>query len=90
MSYWHQIYPNRIYDISYEELTINQEKETRGLLDYCNLDWDQNCLKFHENKRDVNTASALQVRKKMYQGSSDAWKKYEKFLEPLVKSLKDY
>jgi tetratricopeptide (TPR) repeat protein len=90
MSYWHQIYPNRIYDISYEELTINQEKETRDLLDYCNLDWDQNCLKFHENKRDVNTASALQVRKKMYQGSSDAWKKYEKFLEPLVKSLKDY
>ena len=90
MSYWHQIYPNKIYDISYEELTINQEKETRGLLDYCNLDWDQNCLKFHENKRDVNTASALQVRKKMYQGSSDVWRKYEKFLEPLVKSLKEY
>ena len=80
----------KIYDISYEELTINQEQETKGLLDFCNLDWDQNCLKFHENKRDVNTASALQVRKKMYQGSSDAWKKYEKFLEPLVKSLKDY
>ena len=90
MSFWHQIYPNKIYDISYEELTNNQEKETRDLLDYCNLDWDQNCLKFHENKLDVNTASALQVRKKMYQGSSDAWKKYEKFLEPLVKSLKEY
>ena len=90
MSYWHQIYPNQIYDIFYEELTTNQEKETRDLLDYCNLDWDHNCLKFYENKRDVNTASALQVRKKMYQGSSDAWKKYEKFLEPLVKSLKEY
>lgn len=90
MSYWHQIYPNQIYDISYEELTTNQEKETRDLLDYCNLEWDHNCLKFYENKRDVNTASALQVRKKMYQGSSDAWKKYEKFLEPLVKSLKEY
>ena len=86
----HKKYPNKIYDLSYEELTINQEKETRGLLDYCNLDWDQNCLKFHENKRDVNTASALQVRKKMYQGSSDVWRKYEKFLEPLVKSLKEY
>ena len=60
------------------------------MLDYCNLDWDQNCLKFYENKRDVNTASALQVRKKMYQGSSDVWRKYEKFLEPLVKSLKEY
>lgn len=90
MDYWHKIYPNKIYDISYEELTINQEKETKALLKYCNLEWDQNCLNFHENKRDVNTASAVQVRKKMYQGSSDDWKKYEKFLEPLVKSLKDY
>ena len=89
MDYWHQIYPNQIYDISYEELTINQEKETKALLKYCNLEWDQNCLNFHQNTRDVNTASAVQVRKKMYQGSSDAWKKYEKFLKPLVKSLKD-
>ena len=90
MDYWHKIYPNKIYDISYEELTTNQEKETSELLKYCNLDWDKNCLNFHQNMRDVNTASAIQVRKKMYQGSSDAWKKYEKFLEPLVKSLKDY
>ncbi len=90
MDYWHQIYPNQIYDISYEELTINQEKETKALLKYCNLEWDQNCLNFHQNTRDVNTASAVHVRKKMYQGSSDAWKKYEKFLKPLVKSLKDH
>ena len=90
MSYWHKLYPGKIYDLSYEELTVNQEKETRKLLDYCDLDWDEKCLNFQDNKRDVNTASVLQVRKKMYQGSSDAWKKYEKFLEPLVKSLKEY
>ena len=90
MDYWHKIYPNKIYDISYEELTTNQEKETRELLKYCNLDWDKNCLNFHQNMRDVNTASAVQVRKKMYQGSSDAWKKYEEFLKPLVTSLKDH
>ena len=32
--------------ISYEELTINQEKETQKLLNYCELDWDENCLNF--------------------------------------------
>ena len=90
MDYWHKIYPNKIYDISYEELTINQEKETIDLLDYCNLKWDKNCLNFHENRRDVNTASAIQVRKKMYQGSSEVWKKYEEYLKPLVESLKEY
>tara|TARA_B110000008_G_scaffold276479_1_gene315843 strand:- start:242 stop:2059 length:1818 start_codon:yes stop_codon:yes gene_type:complete len=90
MSYWHKLYPGKIYDLSYEELTVNQEKETRKLLDYCDLDWDEKCLNFQDNKRDVNTASVLQVRKKMYQGSSDAWKKYEEYLKPLVKSLKDH
>ena len=87
MNYWKNLYPGKIYDLSYEELTKNQEKETRKLLDYCDLNWDQNCLKFHENKRDVQTASALQVRKKIYQGSSNAWKKYQDYLKPLIKSL---
>ena len=70
--------------------TTNQEEETRKLLKYCDLEWDENCLSFHENERAVKTASALQVRKKMYQGSSEAWKKYESYLEPLLKGLKSY
>ena len=87
MNYWKNLYPGKIYDLSYEELTKNQEMETRKLIKYCDLNWDQNCLKFHENKRDVQTASALQVRKKIYQGSSNDWKKYQDYLKPLVKSL---
>jgi len=88
MTFWHELFPNKIYDISYEELTLNQEEETRKLLEYCDLDWDENCLNFHENKRAVKTASAFQVRKKMYQGSSEAWKKYEEYLKPLLNELK--
>jgi tetratricopeptide (TPR) repeat protein len=87
MNYWHDLYPGKIYDISYEELTSNQEKETRKLIQYCDLNWDQNCLNFHKNKRDVKTASSLQVRKKMYQGSSDAWRKYADYLKPLNDAL---
>jgi len=88
MAFWHQLFPNKIYDISYEDLTSNQEEETRKLLKYCNLDWDESCLSFHKNERAVKTASALQVREKMYQGSSDAWKKYEAYLKPLLNELK--
>ena len=90
MSFWHEQFPNQIYDICYEDLTTNQEEETRKLLEYCDLDWDENCLNFHSNKRPVKTASALQVRKKMYQGSSEAWKKYEAYLQPLIKGLDSY
>ena len=88
MDYWHNLFPGKIYDISYEDLTSNQEKETRNLLKYCDLDWDENCLNVYTNTRAVKTASAVQVRNKMYQGSSDVWRQYSEHLKPLLDALK--
>ena len=88
MNFWFKLFPNQIYDICYEDLTENQEIETRKLLKYCELDWDESCLNFHENKASIKTTSSMQVRQKMYKGSSVAWKKYESFLQPLIKGLK--
>jgi len=88
MAFWHELFPNQIYDINYENLTTNQEEETRKLLQYCELEWDENCLSFHTNKRAVKTTSSMQVRQKMYQGSSEAWRKYEEQLKPLIKTLR--
>ena len=87
MGFWHKLFPNKIYDISYEELTMNQEEETKKLLSYCDLEWDQNCLEFHKNDRVVKTMSALQVRQKIYQGSSETWKKYESYLNSMIEGL---
>ena len=90
MNFWHEKYPGKIYDICYEDLTANQEDETRNLLEYCELDWDDKCLNFHKNKRAVKTASSMQVREKMYQGSSDAWRKYAAHIKPLINGLEPY
>ena len=90
MFFWHQLFPNKIYDISYEDLTTNQKEETKKLLEYCKLDWDDNCLKFHKNERSVKTTSSLQVRERMYQGSSEAWKNYKTHIQPLIDNLKPY
>ena len=90
MNFWHELFPDKIYDINYEKLTTNQKDETEKLLKYCDLNWDDNCLNFHTNKRAVKTASASQVRKKMYQGSSEGWKKYEEHIKPLIKGLNSY
>ena len=90
MNFWHKLFPDKIYDISYEKLTINQKNETKNLLKYCDLDWSDSCLNFHTNKRAVKTASASQVRKKIYQGSSKEWSKYEEHIKPLIESLKSY
>ena len=87
MDFWHELYPNQIYDVGYEDLTTSQEEETRMLLEYCELEWDESCLNFHTNERAVQTASSMQVRKKMYQGSSEVWRQYSAYLGPLIKGL---
>ena len=90
MNFWKKLFPSRILDICYEELTNSQETETKKILKYCELPWDDNCLNFHTNISAVKTTSSMQVRQKMYQGSSEAWKKYEPFLQPLIKGLSYY
>ena len=87
MHFWHELFPGRIYDSCYEDLTVNQELETRKLIEYCELDWDESCLNFQKNSRVVETASVSQVRREMFQGSSENWKKYKQYLEPLVDKL---
>jgi len=87
MAFWRERFPNKIYELGYEDLTENQQAETRNLLAFCDLDWQTQCLDFHNTKRSVTTMSANQVRKKMYQGSSEAWRKYAAHLQPLIKGL---
>lgn len=62
---------------------------TRKLLDFCELDWNDNCLSFYKSKRDVNTPSYDQVRKPLYKKSLARWKNYEKHLQPLLNRLGD-
>jgi hypothetical protein len=57
-----------------------ETKVTRKLLDYCELGWHDDCLNFHQTRRAVSTASATQVKRKLYTGSSQAWRKYETHL----------
>lgn len=87
IEFWRQKFPGAIYTLNYEQLTVNQEDETRRLLDYCGLDWNENCLRFHETKRVVKTLSDSQVRKPMYSGSSESWRAFAPHLAPLKIAL---
>ena len=79
--FWENSLGKRIYNLDYELLTVNQETETRSLINNLGLDWDEKYLSPQKNKRSVLTASNTQIRKKVYQGSSQHWKKYEPFLD---------
>jgi tetratricopeptide (TPR) repeat protein len=87
MDHWNETLPNYIYNIQYEDLISNQEYETKKLIDFCQLSWDDSCLKFYNNKRSVSTASVNQVRKNIYRSSINSWKNYENELADLFKFL---
>jgi hypothetical protein len=87
MMFWEESLINRIYSCDYEMLTVNQEIETRKLINYLGLNWEEKCLSPQDNKRSVATASNTQIREKVYQGSSQQWKKYKPFLNGAFDSL---
>jgi len=87
MAHWNSILPGDIHEVNYETLVQDQEGQTRKLLDFCGLPWDDRCLRFYETKRAVQTASHSQVRRPVYKDSLAKWKKYEKHLEPLINAL---
>lgn len=88
MDHWQNLLPGKIHEVNYEKLVTDQEQETRSLLDFCQLEWQQSCLSFHENKRAVLTASHAQVSQPIYSSSLHRWKRYEDGLQPLIQLLK--
>ncbi len=87
MEFWQGLFPDRIAIVPYETLTENQEEESRKLVAAAGLGWEDACLDFERTERGVRTMSSLQVRKKMYTGSSEAWRRYEGYLGPMIARL---
>ncbi len=88
MLFWQKKFEDQIYSVSYEKLINNKELEVKNLLEFCGLEWDENCLDPHKNKKAVATASLAQVRYPIYKSSINKWKNVESELEELKKILK--
>jgi tetratricopeptide (TPR) repeat protein len=89
MDHWHRVLPGYIHDIEYESLVAEQESETRRLLEFCGLPWDDACLSFYKSDRKVQTVSLSQVRQPIYKRSMQKWRQYEQYLGPLLEALED-
>ena len=87
IDHWHEVLPGHVLDVQYEDMVTDTEAQIRRLLKYCGLPWEDECLKFYETDRPVNTASSEQVRKPIYTTSIDSWRKFENHLEPLIEVL---
>ena len=87
MAHYDEVLPGRIHRVFYEDMVGDTETEVRHLLDYCGLPFEDQCLRFFENKRAVRTASSEQVRQPIYREGVDHWRHYQHWLGPLEEAL---
>ena len=87
MAHLDRVEPGAIHRVIHERLVDDPEAEVRALLAALGLDFDPACLRFHENKRAVRTASSEQVRRPISRDGLDQYKRFEAHLGPLVEAL---
>ncbi|MFK8029498.1 MAG: sulfotransferase [Gammaproteobacteria bacterium] len=84
VTHWKSVLPLQWLDVRYEDLVNNQQAETRRLLEFCGLPWDERCLRFWKSSRTVMTQSYDQVTRPIYTQSVDRYKHYEQHIAPLL------
>ena len=83
IEHWLKVLPLRMLQVQYEQLVGDLEGQSRRIIGFLDLPWDDRCLSFHQTKRPCATASVMQVRRPVYNSSVGRWRKYEKHLGPL-------
>jgi tetratricopeptide (TPR) repeat protein len=89
MDHFDTVLPGRVYRVYYEQVVADLERNVRKLLDYCSLPFETGCLRFHETRRSVQTASSEQVRRPIYSEGADQWRHFEPWLGTLKEALGD-
>jgi tetratricopeptide (TPR) repeat protein len=87
MDHWDSVLPGRVHRVLYEDMVADTESQIRALLDYCELDFEEQCLRFYETDRAVRTPSSEQVRKPIYKEGLEQWRNFEAHLDPLKEAL---
>jgi tetratricopeptide (TPR) repeat protein len=87
MAHFDAVLPGRVHRVIYERMVDDTEAEVRRLLEYCGLEFDERCLRFHETERAIRTASSEQVRSPIFRDGVDRWRSYAPWLGPLERAL---
>ena len=87
MRFWKEKFSNTIYDAQYEKIIEDPENEIKKMIKFCDLDWEENCLKFYNNKTPIKTLSTAQARKPIYKSSKNSFEKFAPYLTDLNKLI---
>ena len=87
IDHWHSAMPGRVLDVQYESVVADLEGQTRRILEFCGLPWEEACLRYFATERAVRTASSEQVRRPIYGDAIGVWRHYQAELAPLLEVL---
>ena len=87
MNFWEEQFPNTIYNAQYEKIIEDPENEIKNMIKFCDLRWEENCLKFYNNKSPIKTLSTAQARKPIYKSSKNSFEKFASYLTDLNKLI---
>jgi len=89
MEHWRSVIPRvQICEIDYEDLVSKKEAVMRSVLNYCEIEWDDEVLQHERNSTQVSTPSLWAVRQPVNTDSVEKWRRYEPWLGRLLE-LKD-
>ena len=87
MKFWEDKFPNQIYHMNYDQLIENSEIEIKKILNFCELDWDANCMKHEQNTKTIKTASASQARQPINKTGLKTSEPFKDYLSELSNML---
>ena len=89
IAHWQAVLPGKILDVHYEDTVSDLERQVRRILEHCGLPFEERCLRFHETRRAVKTASSEQVRQPIYTGALGMWRNYQPHIGLWMEALDD-
>jgi len=86
LQHWQTLHPAHVLLHDYEAMLADPATRIRQLLEFCDLPFEEACLRFHENTREVRSPSATQVRQPLMSNTARA-PRYGALLDPLRAAL---
>lgn len=89
MAHFDAVLPGQVHHIQYETLVDNTDAEIRRLIDYCGVPFEEQCLRYWETERAIQTPSSEQVRQPIFKAAVDQWTHYAEWLDPMRAAFGD-
>ncbi|NVK57044.1 MAG: sulfotransferase [Alteromonadaceae bacterium] len=87
MDHWATVLPGKVLTVQYEALVHSPQKHIAQILQHVGVNYEQDCLNFHNTDRAIHTASSEQVRQPINTKGLGAWEPLAPYLSELQESL---